>query len=153
MSNPNNLLRPPILNPPPNPPPNPPLNPQFNPQNADLQAYVTNIVTRVLNAEGRNIIQGILNPNSDQIRGIDQIINPEHRANLADLDKVPDVVRCLRDFSGQPGEYSSWRKSVDRILRLYEPVKGTPKYFGILSVIRNKIVGNADIALESYNTP
>ena len=36
---------------------------------------------------------------------------------------------------------------------IYEHTKGTPKYYGILNTIRNKIVGEADIALESYNTP
>lgn len=41
----------------------------------------------------------------------------------------------------------------DRLLKIYEHLKGTAKYYGILSVIRNKIVGHADIALESYNTP
>lgn len=44
------------------------------------------------------------------------------------------------------------KKSVDRILHIYEPLRGTPKYYGKLSVIRNKITGNADVALESYNT-
>lgn len=44
-------------------------------------------------------------------------------------------------------------KSIDRILSIYETQKGTPKYYGILSVIRNKIIGNADVVLESYNTP
>lgn len=44
------------------------------------------------------------------------------------------------------------RKSVDRILKIYDHLKGTLKYYGILSVILNKIVGHADIALESYNT-
>lgn len=32
------------------------------------------------------------------------------------------------------------------------PPTETPKYHGVLNVIRNKVVGNADIALESYNT-
>lgn len=42
---------------------------------------------------------------------------------------------------------------MERILKIYEPIRGTPKYFGILNVVRNKITGDADIALESYNTP
>ena len=65
---------------------------------------------------------------------------------------MPDVVRSLREFYGNPAEFSSWKKSVERILKIYEPSIGTPEYFGILNVIRNKIVGSADAALESYNT-
>lgn len=56
-------------------------------------------------------------------------------------------------FFGNPTEFGSWKKSVERVLKIYETLKGTPKYFGILNVVRNKITGNADIALESYNTP
>lgn len=63
------------------------------------------------------------------------------------------MVKSFRDFSGNSSEFSSWKKSVERILKLYEPQRGTAKYFGILNVIRNKIVGNACTALESYNTP
>jgi len=69
------------------------------------------------------------------------------------MDKIPDIVKSLREFSGQPGQFSSWKKSVDRILKAYEHLKGTPKYYGIINVIRNKITGEADMALESYNTP
>lgn len=159
MANPNNLIRPPVLNvqeqnlnvqPP----------PQGQPQQANnvianeaLDRLVTGIINRVLRNEGRQIIQSIINPNSDQFIGADQPILPQFRENLSELDKIPDVVRCLKDFTGQPGEFNSWKKSVDRILKLYDNIKGTPKYFGILSVIRNKIVGQADIVLESYNTP
>lgn len=69
------------------------------------------------------------------------------------MDKIPDIVKTIRNFSGQPGEFGSWKKSVDRILKIYEHMKGTPKYYSILTAIRNKITGNADISLESNNTP
>lgn len=83
----------------------------------------------------------------------DQVIAPEHAGNLGDLDRVPDIVKTIRDFSGDPSEFSSWKKGVDRILEAYSAYQGTPKYYGILHTIRNKIVGHADMALESYNTP
>lgn len=38
-------------------------------------------------------------------------------------------------------------------MKIYESTKGTPRYFAIINVIRNKITGAADAALESYNTP
>lgn len=157
MANPNNLIRPPVLNnpiPPAQPstavPPAAPSN-TFN--TSELQSIVTSIVTQVLSSQAKDLVRTYLNPNSELTTATDQTIEAQYRNNLSDLDKVPDVVRCLREFSGNPGEFSSWRKSVERVLQIYEPSKGTPKYYGILSVIRNKIVGNADIALESYNTP
>jgi len=36
-----------------------------------------------------------------------QGINPEYQHNLQDLDKVPDIVRSLHDFSGDPAEFGS----------------------------------------------
>lgn len=149
MANPNNLIRPPILNtqPPPNPdnPPNPINFPQ-------MEAAITNLVTRLCREQCRNIVGNVVDPGPDFILR-DQEIEEQYRTNLGDLDKVPDVVRCLREFSGNAWEFSSWKKSVERVLNIYETQKGTPKYFGILNVIRNKIIGAADSALESYNTP
>lgn len=72
---------------------------------------------------------------------------------LEELDKVPDLVKSIREFSGKPGEFSSWRKSVDRVLDLYSSLKGTGRHYAILHTIRTKIVGEADTALESYRTP
>lgn len=152
MANQNNLIRPPVL------PSSSAPNPNPNQQNAqlsiqDLTALISRISTDILRNEGPQVVQAILNPNVGVDHVSDQRIEDGHANNLNELDKIPDVVKCLKEFSGQPGEFSSWKKSVDRILSIYEPLKGTPKYYGIISVIRNKITGNADIALESYNTP
>lgn len=73
--------------------------------------------------------------------------------NLNELDRVPDIVRSIRDFSGTPGEFNSWRKSVDRVLEVFNSLRGTARYYAILHVIRTKITGDADTALESYRTP
>lgn len=149
MSNPENLIRPAILTTN-NSNPNPSIPPTI--PNAQLEANIVNLVARVCREQCRGLVENILNP-SAEISGIDQGIDEQYRTNLTDLDKVPDIVRCLREFSGNNAEFSSWKKSVERILSIYESTKGTPRYFAILSVIRNKIVGVADAALESYNTP
>lgn len=60
-----------------------------------------------------------------------QGIAPKHQLNLQDLDKVPDIVKSLHDFSRDPAEFGSWKKSVDRILETYAHTVGTAKYFGI----------------------
>ena len=73
--------------------------------------------------------------------------------NVGQFDKIPDIVKCIREFSVRRDDFASWKKSVDRILYQYESVRGSQKYFAILNVIRNKIIGEADIGLESYSTP
>lgn len=117
-----------------------------------LPINVEETIARICAQQCQIAIRQLLRRNED-IAGFDQIIEDRYVNNLSDLDKVPDVVRSLREFSGNASEFSSFKKSVDRILRLYDSSKGTPKYFAILNTIRNKIVGNADAALESYNTP
>lgn len=139
MSNPNNVVRPPVLNIP-------------NPPDVGRIQNLEETIARICAQQCQIAIRNLINPNSD-ISGEDQIIEDRYRDNLTDLDKVPDVVKCLREFSGSYTEFGSWKKSVDRILKLYDSAKGTPKYFAILNTIRNKITGSADAALESYNTP
>lgn len=111
-----------------------------------------NIVSEIIRNENQQIIYQLTHPNSDNSLDNDQTIDNTD-INLNEMDRIPDVVKSLREFSGNPAEYGSWKKSVDRILKIYENLKGKPKYYGILSVIRNKITGSADTALESYNTP
>lgn len=114
-----------------------------------------NIISEIIQNENQQMLNAFSNlnrPNQTETDS-DQTIDEQHAQNLNEMDKIPDVVKSLRDFSGRPGEFSSWKKSVERILNAYESIKGTPKYYGILSVIRNKITGQADTALESYNTP
>lgn len=94
-------------------------------------------------------MQTINNPEQEFNNAIDQVIDEDYSENLGGLDRIPDVVKCLREFSGNPAEFSSWKKSVDRLMEAYAGEAGTPKYFGILHVVRNKIIGNADTALES----
>lgn len=126
-------------------PPVPPPNIQLR----EIEALVTELLTR----EVPRLVQRVLHPSPDPNLDMDQGINEDQLGNLSSLDKVPDIVKSLREFSGQAAEYSSWRKSVERVLQIYAAERGSPKYFGILSVIRNKIVGQADAVLESYNTP
>lgn len=100
------------------------------------------------------IINEALRRPSDYLsdEGVDQPIGTV-TAQLGELDKVPDLVKTLREFSGKSGEFNSWRKSVDRVLDLYSTIRGTGRYYAILHTIRTKITGDADTALESYRTP
>lgn len=148
MSNPNNLIRPSVLDATGAPP--------VQSARATQPPSQINLTLELVDAFSeiaRRMIQENLNRDNLLFNATDETIRSEHQGQLNDLDKIPDIVRSLRDFSGNPGEYGSWRKSVDRVLKIYDNTRGTPKYFCILSVIRNKIIGNADVVLESYNTP
>lgn len=153
MSNPSNLLRPSLLetrrqqeenapspsqpNPNPNPTPNTNVSEDLRRVIAEVSRSVFNeIVPQFLNVRNSNV-------DMPQI-GIEQ---------LNELEKVPDIVKSLREFSGNPSEFGSWKKSVDRILTIYNTIRETPKYFAILNTVRNKIIFEADSVLESYNTP
>lgn len=147
MSNPENLIRPAVL------PQGSNRSPNSQISLDELSTLISNIATEIFTRQGPQLIQETLNPNAGPNIVRDQEIEERFRNNLGDLDKIPDIVKCLREFSGNQSEFNSWKKSVERVLQIYDSTKGTPRYYGILNTIRNKIVGEADIALESYNTP
>lgn len=147
MANPNNLIRPPTLS------VSQTEQNRVNMNQQDLNAHISRIVSEAIASQVPQLIRQQNNPNSDFLDAPNQIIQPQHRANLNDLDKIPDVVKSIREFSGDRGEFSSWKNGVNRIIENYAALQGTAKYFGIIHTIRNKIIGNADTALESYNVP
>ncbi len=61
----------------------------------------------ILQQQGPGVVQATLNPNSFLSTTIDQTKEDRHRGNLGELDKIPDVVKCLKDFSGCPEEFNS----------------------------------------------
>ena len=93
MSNPNNLLRPPLLN------PNQAganANQQASPMNGqinldELRTLITNIASSVLRQEGPQVVQQTLNANANSANITDQTIDERHRDNLTDFDKIPDA--------------------------------------------------------------
>lgn len=113
MATQNNLIRAPIL------------NNNNNNGNNDPPPFQMNREIELASAV-RRVLQEELHPVPTQPTDQDvNIIN----GDLSGLDKVPDVVRTLREFSGNHTEFASWKKSVERILKIYEPIRGTPKYF------------------------
>jgi len=153
MANPNNLIRPPVLS------SNERPVPVERPDLPERQRVDMNVeqLTGLIGQTVAHILPGLIkqmnNDTLDFTDVRDQVVEPEYRNNLGDFDRVPDIVKSIREFSGDPAEFGSWKKSVDRIMETYTPFVGTPKYYGILHTIRNKIVGSADVALESYSIP
>ena len=102
--------------------------------NAGLQKQIVTFVAERV----RVTIRLLNNSNDDLSAGSDIVIEDRHRNNLEALDNIPNIVQCLREFSGKPVELNLWRKSIERVLVIYDNTWGSAKYFGILSVIRNK---------------
>lgn len=76
---------------------------------------------------------------------------PATEDDLKEISKLPDAVKELQSFDGNPTRYLSWINNVENILKDYEIVKHKPIYRAILRSIRQKIRGSADTALISYN--
>lgn len=91
----------------------------------------------------RDLVKNTLNPNAIAA-GVDQGIDERYWENLTNfqMDKVLDVVRCLKEFSGNPLEFIFWRKCDGLVFKLCESNRGTPKHYSILNVTRNKIAIN-----------
>lgn len=76
---------------------------------------------------------------------------PQNEEDLREISKLPDCVKELQVFDGNPVQYISWIHSVENILKDYDVARKKPIYRAILQSIRNKIRGAADAALISYN--
>ena len=79
-------------------------------------------MTSILEVDGQDLFRDVLRPRQQVVA--DQTIDECYRDNLRDMDEVPDVVRSLREFNGNPAEFSSWKKSVEIILKTYESSVG-----------------------------
>lgn len=92
-----------------------------------------------------------------EIKAVDNIpdnktlVAPKTEQELKDIGRLPDSVKELQVFDGNPSHYVSWIYGVESILKDYEIVKDKPVYRAILQSIRQKIRGTADAALLSYN--
>lgn len=58
-----------------------------------------------------------LNPSAGLVNAKDQQIVDGHN-NLNDLDKIPGIVKYLKELSGQSGERNFWSKIIDSVLTI-----------------------------------
>lgn len=79
------------------------------------------------------------------------LVGPRTESDLKDISRLPDCVKELQVFDGNPTQYVSRIHTVEGILQDFKIVRGKPIYRAILQHIRQKIRGNADTALISYN--
>lgn len=104
-----------------------------------------------LNKKLERRIDQIENRTANQAHNNNNLVAPTTEQELKDIGRLPDCVKELRVFDGNPIEYVSWIYSVESILKDYDIVKDKPVYRAILQHIRQKIRGTADAALVSYN--
>lgn len=76
---------------------------------------------------------------------------PTTEEELREVGRLPDAVRDLEVFEGDPVQYVYWIHSVEGILDDYKIVRSKPIYKAILKTIRGKIRGKANAALVSHN--
>lgn len=69
-----------------------------------------------------------------------------------ECDEPLDIVKSIPEFSGDAKKYVSWRQAAITAHKLFEPYEGSTKYYQVVAIIRNKVVGSADTVLSSYNT-
>lgn len=81
------------------------------------------------------------------------LARPTSEADLQSQNRIPDPVKEIRLFNGDPTKYASWVKSVENVLEDYRVIKKKPLYRAIIRSIRQKITDEADTALIAYNIP
>lgn len=72
---------------------------------------------------------------------------------LINGSRIPDTIKLIPTYAGDPKTLSSWISSVDTTLDLYATIRNTNIYNIWVAQIRNKIVGEANDALNSSHTP
>ncbi|KAH8318208.1 hypothetical protein KR067_009406, partial [Drosophila pandora] len=79
------------------------------------------------------------------------LVRPRTKYELKETSTLIDCVKELQTFEGEPGKYVSWINRAQAIVNDYEIIIGKPLYRTIILYIRQKIRGDADLALSSYN--
>jgi len=63
-----------------------------------------------------------------------------------------DVVKSIPEFDGKQENYVSWRQAANAAYTVFKPFNGSSRHYQAVAIIRNKIRGNADAVLASFNT-
>ena len=82
-----------------------------------------------------------------------QLNIPNPVPNFMDLGKIPDIVRDIPQFDGNPSKLVQWISDVDGVIELFSQFAGTHQYGLVVRTIRRKIVGEANEVIVNSNTP
>lgn len=120
----------------------------------NLENNINQVITNRLNALERNNEIPITEDLSDPPLYLTNLNGQP--ASIETIEKIPDYVKDLPIFTGNPNEVSSWISDVESIINYYKPnetstVDQKNKYHIICKTIRRKIRGEANDALVSSN--
>lgn len=131
---------------------------------AAVETACASIVSRIneLTEENKQVNEGVL----DKIEELTDKVNSVHLQSASVVAYEPisvvlptvkceislDVVKSIPDFSGESAKYISWRQAVKTAMKLFQPYEGSERHYQAVAIIRNKIVGSADLILSSFNT-
>ena len=73
-------------------------------------------------------------------------INPA----IAPCNSSLDLIKSLPEFSGEASSYPTWRSAANFANNYY--YEGSEKYYLAIGILRNKIIGTANLTLSSLNT-
>lgn len=114
----------------------------------ELREVIRTLITDTL--QGGHVIRQALGVEAEEPLTDIPYVSPTQNS---ELEKVPDVTRLIKEFSGDRTSFGSWKKNVDRIMAMFAGQELTHKYYLVTLAVRMKVVGEAETVLESYNTP
>lgn len=82
---------------------------------------------------------------SNRVNAVDEEVTqaPTTLDDIKEISRLPDCVKELQIFDGNPVQYVSWVHSVESILSDFSVVRDKPLYRAILQHIRQKVRGAA----------
>lgn len=117
----------------------------------ELNGSVGALMVELRKAEARIRQLEQLSAPTEAPREVPLLRGPATEEELKEVGRLPDSVRDLEVFEGDPVQYVYWVHSVEGILDDYKIVRAKPIYKAILKTIRGKIRGKANAALISHN--
>lgn len=117
----------------------------------ELNGSIAALMGELRGAEARIRQLEELNQSAEAPAVVTPLRGPATEEELREVGRLPDSVKDLEIFEGDPVQYVYWVHSVEGILEDYKIVRSKPIYKAILKTIRGKIIGKANVALISHN--
>lgn len=111
-----------------------------------INSFSTSIVSRDNNIDNNSVVKEMSNPSASANQ------NTVSSVDVVNSLRVPDAIKDLPKFDGNPRLLFDFLDNVDEILSLIQVTSGTPYGQLLLRAIRNKIVGDANEILNMYGT-
>lgn len=80
------------------------------------------------------------------------VSNQNTETNFMNLGRIPDIVKEIPQFDGNPTKLVQWISDVDGVIDLFTQFADTPQHKLIVRTIRRKVVGEANEVLVNSST-